>query len=73
LPRDKKDKSIANYTYVINEPRSEFTEQSLARLSQVLLDNKSNDKAIPVLIRLENEADFPQNKVFAQSNLMKCY
>jgi hypothetical protein len=30
-------------------------------------------KAIPVLIRLENEADFPQNKVFAQSNLMKCY
>jgi hypothetical protein len=45
---------------------------SLARLSQVLLDSKSNDKAIPVLIRLENEADFP-NKVFAQSNLMKCY
>ena len=69
----QKDKSIANYTFVINEPRSEFTEQSLARLSQVLLDNKANDKAIPVLIRLENEADFPQNKVFAQSNLMKCY
>lgn len=69
----QKDKSIPNYTFVINEPRSEFTEQSLARLSQVLLDNKSNDTAIPVLIRLENEADFPQNKVFAQSNLMKCY
>jgi hypothetical protein len=48
-------------------------QRSLARLSQVLLDSKSNDKAIPVLIRLENEADFPQNKVFAQSNLMKCY
>lgn len=69
----QKDKSIANYTYVINEPRNGFTEQSLARLSQVLLDNKSNDQAIPFLIRLENEADFPQNKVFAQSNLMKCY
>ena len=69
----QKDKSIANYSYVINEPRNEFTEQSLARLSQVLLDSKANDKAIPVLIRLENEADFPQNKVFAQSNLMKCY
>ena len=23
--------------------------------------------------RLENEADFPQNKTFAQSNLMRCY
>jgi tetratricopeptide (TPR) repeat protein len=66
-------KSIANYEYVIGQPRSEFTEQSLARLSQVLLKINDNAKAIPVLLRLENEADFPQNKVFAQSNLMKCY
>ncbi|MGO4817923.1 tetratricopeptide repeat protein [Flavobacterium sp. W22_SRS_FP1] len=69
----QKDKSIMNYQYVIDQPRSEFTEQSLARLSQVLLDNNEKEEAIPVLIRLENEADFPQNKVFAQSNLMKCY
>ncbi|SDW89364.1 tetratricopeptide repeat protein [Flavobacterium degerlachei] len=69
----QKDKSISNYQYVIDQPRSEFTEQSLARLSQVLLDNNEKEKAIPVLIRLESEADFPQNKVFAQSNLMKCY
>ena len=26
-----------------------------------------------MLLRLENEADFPQNKIFAQSNLMRCY
>ena len=69
----QKDKSIPNYEYVIKEPRSEFTEQSLARLSQVFLDNNEKAKAIPVLTRLENEADFPQNKIFAQSNLMKCY
>jgi len=25
------------------------------------------------LTRIENEADFPQNKTFAQANLMKCY
>jgi hypothetical protein len=36
----------------------------------VLLDNNEKENAIPVLIRLENEADFPQNKVFAQSNLI---
>jgi tetratricopeptide (TPR) repeat protein len=66
-------KAIPNYEYVIDQTRSEYTEQSLARLSQVLLKNNDNAKAIPVLIRLENEADFPQNKVFAQSNLMKCY
>lgn len=69
----QKDKAIAYYQYVIKEPRSEYTEQSLARLSQILLDKNNKAEAIPVLLRLENEADFPQNKVFAQSNLMKCY
>jgi tetratricopeptide (TPR) repeat protein len=30
-------------------------------------------KAIPILIKLEATADFPQNKAYAQSNLMKAY
>jgi len=66
-------KSVANYQYVIGQPRNEFTEQSLTRLSQIFLKAKDCDKSVPVLIRLENEADYPQNKSFAQSNLMKCY
>jgi tetratricopeptide (TPR) repeat protein len=66
-------KSIPNYEVVIAEPRTEFTEQSLARLSQIFLKSKEYDKAIPVLTRLEDAADFPQNKTFAQSNLMKCF
>ncbi|KQB43160.1 TPR-domain containing protein [Flavobacterium daejeonense] len=69
----QKDKAIPNYEYVVNQPRNEFTEQSLTRLGQILLDSGSKEKAIPVLLRLENEADLFQNKVFAQSNLMKCY
>ena len=69
----QESKSVPNYEYVIAEPRSEFTEQSLARLAQIFLKNDGNSKAITVLSRLENEADFPQNKTFAQSNLMKCY
>ncbi|MDD5150778.1 MAG: tetratricopeptide repeat protein, partial [Flavobacterium sp.] len=69
----QESKSIPNYEYVIDEPRSEFTEQSLARLAQIFLKSNDYSKAIPVLSRLETEADFPQNKTFAQSNLMKCY
>jgi TolA-binding protein len=69
----QESKSVPNYEYVIAEPRSEFTEQSLARLAQIFLKNNDNSKAITVLSRLENEADFPQNKTFAQSNLMRCY
>lgn len=69
----QESKSVPNYEFVIAEPRSEFMEQSLARLAQIFLKNDNYDKAIPVLSRLENEADFPQNKTFAQSNLMRCY
>ena len=66
-------KSTSNYQYVIDQPRSEFTEQSLNRLAQIYLKAKDCDKAIPLLVRLENESDSPQNKNFAQANLMKCY
>jgi TolA-binding protein len=69
----QESQSIPNYEFVIDQPRSEFTEQSLSRLAQIFLKSNNCDKAIPVLLRLENEADFPQNKTLAQSNLMRCY
>ena len=69
----QESKSIPNYEFVIDQPRSEFTEQSLSRLAQIFLKGNNCDKAISLLSRLENEADLPQNKTFAQSNLMRCY
>jgi len=68
---DEKLATIPHYKYVIEKERNIFTEQALARLSQVYLEEKNWQEAKPVLIRLENEADFPQNKVFALANLMK--
>ena len=65
------DKSEKYYSYVTNQERNEFTEQALVRLAQVYLDNESWQKAMPILERLEEQADFPQNITFAQSNLMK--
>ncbi|WP_163396087.1 tetratricopeptide repeat protein [Flavobacterium limi] len=65
--------SVANYQYVIGQPRNEFTEQSLNKLAQIFLKAKDCDKAIPVLVRLSEESDSAQNQNFAQANLMKCY
>ena len=64
--------AIPNYEYVIAKQRNEFTEQSLARLSGILIKT-NNLKAVNILKRLETEADFPQNITFAQANLMKLY
>ena len=65
--------SVQNYEYVIAQSKSEFTEQSLARLCEIHLKKDDFTKAIPVLKRLEVEADFPQNVTFAQANLMRAY
>ncbi len=68
-----RQKSIPHYRFVIERGSSEHMEQALARLSEVYLGNKNYSEAIPVLKRLESGASYPQNVIFAQSNLMKSY
>ncbi len=70
---NKHSEAISNYSYVVNQPQNEFTEDALSRLSLVYLENNNWQSAIPILERLENEANLPQNTLFAQSNLMKGY
>ena len=68
---NEKQKAAPNYRYVVESSQSEFTEEALLRLSQITLENKDWAEAIPMLKRLETEANFPQNSLFAQSNLMQ--
>lgn len=65
--------AIANYEYVVGKQRSEFTEQSLARLAEIYIKKADVNNTISTLKRLETEADYPQNVTFAQANLMKTY
>lgn len=65
--------AIPNYEYVIDQPKNEFTEQALVRLSETYLKAEQYAKAVPVLEKLKDAADYPQNKTFAQANLMKSY
>ncbi len=67
------DRAIPNYEFVVAKPRSEFTEQSLARLAEIYIKKDDASKTIATLKRLETDADFPQNVTFAQANLMKTY
>ncbi|SDB48041.1 Tetratricopeptide repeat-containing protein [Flavobacteriaceae bacterium MAR_2010_188] len=62
-----------HYEYVISRPSGEFTEQALVKVSESYLNAKSWNKALPLLERLEREADYPQNIIYAQSNLMNAY
>ena len=65
--------AVPHYEYVVKASQNQFTEESLSRLSQYHLSNTDWKNAMPLLARLENEANYPQNIVFAQSNLMKAH
>lgn len=68
---DAYTQAVPNYEFVVALDRNEFTEESLARLSQIYLEDQNYESAIGHLEQLELVADFPENIIFAQSNIMK--
>ncbi|MEM6516679.1 MAG: tetratricopeptide repeat protein, partial [Bacteroidota bacterium] len=71
--KDLTENAKPHFKYVTEAPKNEFTEQSIVKLSEIYLNDSKWDEAIPLLRRLESEADYPQNKIYAQSNLMNAY
>ncbi|TDQ30158.1 tetratricopeptide repeat protein [Tenacibaculum caenipelagi] len=67
------DNAIPHYTYVMKQSKSEFTEESLTKLANIYLEKQDWNNGILVLQQLEKDANYPQNIIFAQSNLMKGY
>jgi len=70
---NQKEKAEPYYKFVVKQNQSEFSEESLNKLSQIYLEKEDWTNATPLLVRLEIEANYPQNILFAQSNLMKGY
>ena len=68
---NRKDEAIPNYQFVTQQEKNEFSEEALSKLSLLYLQKEKWDAAIPLLERLEKEANIPQNRIFAESNLMK--
>ncbi|MDX1471241.1 MAG: tetratricopeptide repeat protein, partial [Flavobacteriaceae bacterium] len=71
--KDQPKNALPHYEYVLGRGNGEFTEQSLVKVSEAYLNAKEWNRALPVLERLEAEADYPQNIIYAQSNLMNAY
>ena len=68
---NQSENAVPHYTYVMNQEKSEFTEESLTKLANIYLKKEDWDNGMKVLSKLESEANYPQNIIFAQSNLMK--
>lgn len=68
-----KQKAIPEYQEVLKINTNEYSEVSLNKLSQIYLENENWDLASELLLKIEKETSNAQNKVYAQSNLMKFY
>ena len=73
MSSNESEKATTHYQYVVSKNQSEFSEESLNRLAQIYLEKENWTAAMPLLSRLEQEANYAQNILFAQSNLMKGY
>lgn len=71
--KDLFDNAQPHYKAVVEASKNEYTEQAMVKLCEIYLGTSNWDNAIPILKRLELEADYPQNIIYAQSNLMNAY
>jgi tetratricopeptide (TPR) repeat protein len=67
------EKALPQFENVAESGTGEVAEQSLTRVCEILISTDNYPAAIPYLQRLEEVADIPQNRTFAQSNLMNAY
>ena len=67
------ENALPHYTFVCEQSTNEFTEPALLKASEITLASQTFETALPLLSRLELESKSPQNRLYAQSNLMKTY
>ena len=69
----KWNQSILNFKRVVFGPRNEYSEKSIVRICQSLLELDNTSEATTFLERLEKSAEAKENLIYAVSNLMKIY
>lgn len=67
------NKAKNGYKQVVAKVQNEYTEKALLRLSEIYLKEKDNQNAIETLKTLENKAEHPQHRIYAQSVLLNMY
>lgn len=65
--------AMPHFEYVVQQPKNEFTEQSLVFASQVLMNYSQYDKAVPYLIQLETTAEQKPNVLYARKSQVEAY
>ncbi len=66
------DAALTGYSFVIGKPKSEFTEQSLSRASDIVFKKQDYKQALDYYKQLEQLAEEPKNNAAAKIGSMRC-
>lgn len=70
--KDMFQEALKGYEFVINKPRSIFTEVALQKASYIFYKDKIFEKAYPLYVKLQDIAETPQNKLAGRLGAMRC-
>ncbi len=73
LKSGQTESAIKGYTYVINQPRNNFTEKSLLKLGNLSARNKDCAQTVQYMLQLESIAEVSANQVEARAAIMRCH
>jgi TolA-binding protein len=65
------NEALSGYEYVINAPKSKFTEKSLLNSAEITYRQKKYEKALQYYQRLETTAEFNNNILLARVGIMR--
>lgn len=67
------DEAIPDYTFILNDWTSEYTERALISITNIYLKQKKYNEAVVYLKKLELTSEYKANYGFAISNLLESY
>ena len=69
---DSLENALKGYEYVIENPKSRFTENSLLRAANISFDLENYDAALRYYSKLEQNADYKSNLIKSLEGQMEC-
>ncbi len=70
---NRPDEAIPDYTFILNDWTSDYTERALMSISRLYLKQAKYNEAVVYLKKLETTAEYKSNYGFAINNLIEAY
>jgi TolA-binding protein len=67
------DKALVDYKFILAKPFNKFTETSVENAARIYYDKKQWQKSLELFKKLEEVAEFSENRTDAQVGQLRCY